>query len=106
MEKEVAREVERQKKQATHDQQDTEEAERQRLRLTRDPNYAFFGSLCSKSKPDLVDIAHALKLRQVTHPGKEKLTKKKIQDFIEAHFNSNPKKHEDLQFEGLFNARR
>ena len=58
----------------------------------------------SKLKPDLVDIAHALKLRQVTHPRKEKLTKKKIQDFIEAHFDSNPEKCEDLQFEGLFNA--
>ena len=97
-------EVERQKKQAARDQRDTEEAERQRLWLTRDPNYAFFGSLGSKLKPDLVDIAHALKLRQITHPGKEKLTKKKIQDFIEAHFDSNPEKREDLRFEGLFNA--
>lgn len=105
-EKEVAKEAERQKKQAARDQRDTEEAERQRLRLTRDPNYAFFGSLGSKSKPDLVDIAHALGLRQVTHPGKEKLTKKKIQDFIEAHFDSNPEKRKDLRFEGLFDARR
>jgi hypothetical protein len=33
-------------------------------------------------------IAHTLRIRHVTHPGKEKLTKKKIQDFIDARFNS------------------
>jgi hypothetical protein len=55
------------------------------LTIHRDPNHAFSGTLGSKSKPDLVDIAHALRIRQVTHPGKEKLTKKKIQDFIDAH---------------------
>ena len=81
-----------------------EEEERQRVRLTRDPNHTFLGALGSNSKPDLVDIAQALGIKQVTHPGKEKLTKKKIQDFIDVHFDSNPRMHKDARFEGLFNA--
>jgi hypothetical protein len=87
------------------DQREAEEEERLRARLTRDPNHAFSGALGSKSRPDLVDVAYALEIREVTH-GKEKLTKKNIQDLINAHFDSHPEKRQDPQFEGLFNSRR
>ena len=57
------------------------------------------------SRPDLVDIAYALEIREVTH-GKEKLTKKDIQDLINSHFDSHPEKRQDPRFEGIFNSRR
>ena len=105
-EKEAATEAEQQKKQSARNQRPlTEEAGRLHTQLTRDPNYAFSGALGSKLRPDLVDVAHALEIKEVTH-GKEKLTKKNIQDLINAHFNLHPAKRQDPRFEGLFNSRR
>jgi len=104
-EKEAAKEAEQQKKKMAQDQREAEEEERLRARLTRDPNHTFSGALGSKSRLDLVDIAYALEIRDVTH-SKERLTKKNIQDLINAHFESHPEKRQDPRYEGLFNSRR
>lgn len=104
-EKGAAREAEQQKKQMTRTQRKTEEVERLDAQATRNPNQTFSGALGSKLRPELVDVARALKIREVTH-SKEKLTKKNIQDLINAHFNLHPEKRQDPRFEGLFNSRR
>lgn len=105
-EKEAAREAEQQKKQAVQDQRRDEELRRQQIRLTRDPNHAFTGALGTKSKPDLVDIAFALGIRAITHPGNDKITKAQVLDLIQQHFDSNPTLRSDARYEGLFTRRR
>jgi len=99
MEHETAKAAEQQKKTAARERRAAQDAEREQQRRERDPKQAFSGSLSSKNKPDLQDVAHALQLDIAG-------TKKDLVDRITAHFNAHPEKKTEAQYEGIFNSRR
>jgi hypothetical protein len=71
------------------------EQERERARAARGPVEAYMGSLASKSKPDLQEIAEALALPKDG-------TKQDLQTRINAHFDAHPRFKEDPKYIGLF----
>lgn len=73
---------------------DAKNAERQARRLRNEP---FSGSLSSKNKNDLEDVALALGV-----PIADKTLKADIRKAIQDHFEAHPKLKEDPQFSGLF----
>lgn len=98
-EQEAKREAREQEKRERHQQKQAKEAERQRQRDTKDPNEAFSGSLGSKSKDDLKDIASALGL-STDGPKKDLLSR------INDKFTKTPALCTDTRYEGLFNRSR
>jgi len=99
MEHEAAKAAEQQKKTAARERRAAQDAEREQQRRERDPNQAFSGSLSSKNKPDLQDVAHSLQL-DITG------TKKDLVERITAHFDARPEKKTEARYEGIFNPRR
>ena len=93
-----AQEKER-KKQEARDKQLEQETERARLRTERDPNQPFVGTLASKKKDELQDVAWALGLP-------ENGTKAEITDRINRYFNDNQQLKTDCRYEGLFTSGR
>ena len=75
--------------------QKEKEAERGQQRQAQDPDAPFTGSLASKNKPDLQEIAAALNLS-------EDGTKDALTQRINVFFNSNPLLHDEPRFSGLF----
>jgi len=73
---------------------DAKKAERQAQRLRNEP---FSGSLSSKNKNDLEDIALALGV-----PFTDKTLKADIRKAIQDHFEAHPELKEDPQFSSLF----
>lgn len=73
------------------------EAERQRLRAERGPNFS--GGLASKNKPDLQDIAEALGLAKDGN-------KPNLLARINSHFDSNINLKSEARYAGLFNRTR
>jgi hypothetical protein len=71
------------------------EQERERARAARGPVEAYTGSLASKSKPDLQEIAEALALSKDG-------TKQDLQTRINTHFDAHPRFKEDPKYVGLF----
>ena len=94
-EKEAERVAKMQKKKETEMVRKEKEAERDQQRQAQGPNAPFMGSLSSKNKPDLQEIAAALGLS-------EDGTKNALMQRINACFNSNPLLHDGPRFSGLF----
>jgi hypothetical protein len=98
-EQEALRAAEERKKREAREQREAKEAEREVQRRQRDPNAPFTGTLFSKTKADLQDIAQVLGL---TMDGQ----KKDILARISTHFDANPILRDDSRFEGIFNRTR
>jgi hypothetical protein len=94
-EKEAERVAKMQKKKETEMVRKEKEAERDQQRQARGPDAPFMGSLSSKSKPDLQEIAAALGLS-------ENGTKDALMQRINACFDSNPLLRDGPRFSGLF----
>ncbi|KAI9454068.1 hypothetical protein BJY52DRAFT_1095640, partial [Lactarius psammicola] len=90
---------EEQRKCKVREQRAAKEAEREAQRQQRDPNAPFTGTLTSKTKANLQDIAQVLGL--VTDG-----QKKDVLAQINAHFDANPTLRDDSRFEGIFNRTR
>lgn len=98
-EQEAARHAKAQKKLDAQNQRTAQEAERERLRRARGPDFAFTGSLSTKNKPDLVDIALDLGLDSVG-------TKAVLLDRIKQHFDEHPEKRSEHRYQGMFSPSR
>ncbi|KAL0056970.1 hypothetical protein AAF712_016412 [Marasmius tenuissimus] len=83
------------RKEASRDAREDQQRQRQEDRAHRDPNKPFTGSLGSKNKPDLQDIAWVLGL---SIDGQ----KKDLIAHITAHFDTHPDLKTDLRFCSLF----
>lgn len=94
-EKEAERAVKMQKKKKAEMLRKEKEAERDQQRQARGPDAPFMGSLPSKNKPDLQEIAAALDLS-------EDGTKDTLIQRINACFDSNPLLRDGPRFSGLF----
>jgi len=92
---EAEREADKQKKHSAQELRAAKEAEREEQRRQRDPNTPFTGTLNSKSKADLQDVAHALGLSMDGQ-------KKDLLGRIKAHFDANTTLHDHPRYEGLF----
>ncbi|KAH9027463.1 hypothetical protein EDB83DRAFT_2555196 [Lactarius deliciosus] len=98
-EQQALKDAQEQKKREAQEQRAANEAERERLRRERDPNEPFTGTLATKTKPDLQDIAQALGI--LTTGGKKDLLKR-----ITQCFDTSPDLRNTPRYEGLFNRRR
>jgi hypothetical protein len=98
-EQEAEREAREQEKQEKQEQKQAKEAERQHKQDEQDPNEEFSGSLHSKSKDDLKDIACLLGL-SMDGQKKDLLTR------ITNKFDNTPGLRTDAHYEGLFRAHR
>src|SRR6266852_4185644 len=94
-EKEAERVAKMQKKKEAERSWKEKEAERDQQRQARGPDAPFTGSLTSKNKPDLQEIAAALNLL-------EDGTKDALIQRITACFDSNPLLRDGPRFSGLF----
>ena len=94
-EKEAERVAKMQKKKEAEMLQKEKEAERDQQRQARGPDAPFIGSLSSKNKPDLQEIAAALNIS-------EDGTKDALIQRINACFDSNPLLRDGPRFSGLF----
>ncbi|KAJ8693251.1 hypothetical protein PTI98_010490 [Pleurotus ostreatus] len=97
--KEAEQREKQQAKDAAREARAAKENEEEQHRVSRDPNEPFYGSLSSKNKSDLKDVAHALKLSK---EGTKEVLLKRIQD----HFDDHPHLRVDQRFHGLFNRGR
>lgn len=95
-EKEVERMAKEQKKNDAEQRRKEKEAERLQHRLNRPPDAPFTGSLSSKNRPDLQEIAGALGLPETG-------TKEVLTQSIKGHFDANPSLRDSPRFSGLFN---
>ena len=95
-EKDAERAAKEQKKRDTAMQQKQKENDREQQRRDRAPDAPFTGSLSSKNKPDLQEIAGALSLA-------EEGTKEVLIHRINTFFDSHPCIHDSERFTGLFN---
>ena len=95
-EQEASRTAEEQRKKEGRELRAAKQAEREKQRRQRDPNKPFTGSLMTKTKADLQDVAQVLGL---TIDGQ----KKELLARINAYFNEHPLLCEDPRFEGIFN---
>ncbi|KAH7869071.1 uncharacterized protein C8R40DRAFT_1026638, partial [Lentinula edodes] len=93
------REAEVQKKNEAQAARDAKDAERQEIRRTMGPTTVFTGSLNSKLKDDLKDIAFVLGLS--LEGNKDELILS-----IKSHFGSHPNLSEDPRYRGLFGRTR
>ena len=94
-EKEAERVTKMQKRKEAELLRKEKEAERDQQRRDRGPDAPFIGSLSSKNKPDLQEIAAALDLS-------EDGTKDALMQRITTHFDSNPLLRDGPRFSGLF----
>ena len=94
-EKEAEQAAKAQKKRDAAIRRKEKEVERDRQHRARGPDAPFTGSLTSKNKPDLKEIAAAL---DITEDG----TKDALIQHINAFFDSNPSLRESPRFSGLF----
>lgn len=95
-EKNAERAAKEQKKKDTAIQQKQKENDREQQRRDQAPDAPFTGSLSSKSKPDLQEIAGALSLA-------EDGTKEVLIHRINTFFGSHPHIRNSERFTGLFN---
>ncbi|KAF8489006.1 hypothetical protein F5888DRAFT_1638814 [Russula emetica] len=98
-EQEEEQRVKKQKKKENTQRREDKAAERRRQRADRDPSEPFRGSLTSKNKGDLQEIAGILFLS-------EDGTVKDLQARIIAHFDAHPDLRDSPMFTGLFNCTR
>jgi hypothetical protein len=95
-EKDAERTAKEQKKKDAEQRRKEKEVERIQHRLNRPPDAPFTGSLGSKNRPDLQEIAGALGLPETG-------TKEALTQSIKAHFDSNLSLRDLPRFSGLFN---
>lgn len=98
-EQEVERQEKAQKKKESMQRRLDKETERRQQRAERDPNEPFRGSLSSRNKADLQEIAGALNLS-------EDGTVKDLLTRITAHFDANSHLRSSPLFSGLFSRAR
>jgi hypothetical protein len=94
-EKDAERIAKAQKKKETEKRRKEKEAARDQQRQARAPDEPFVGSLGSKNKADLQEIAGALSLS-------EDGTKDTLIQRINSFFDSNPHQRDSSRFSGLF----
>lgn len=94
-EQQALKQAQEQKKCEAQEQRAAKEAERERLRLERNPDEPFTGTLTTKSKPDLQDVAQALGLLTTG-------SKKDLLERITNHFDGNPNLRNTPCYENLF----
>jgi hypothetical protein len=94
-EQEAEQEAKKRKKDETTRKRLDKEVEKRQQRAERDPNEPFKGSLASKNKGDLQEIAGALCLPEAG-------TVNDLQTRIMAHFDTNSHLHDSPLFSGLF----
>jgi hypothetical protein len=92
---EAVRVADEEKKHSARELRAAKEAEREEQRWQRDPNTPFTGTLNSKSKADLQDVAHALGLSMDGQ-------KKDLLERIKAYFDANTTLRDHPCYEGLF----
>ena len=98
-EQEATRAAEEERRREVREQRTARQAERDEQRRQRDPNAPFTGTLATKAKADLQDIAQALELESDGQ-------RKDILARINTHFDTHPHLCEDTRFEGMFNRTR
>lgn len=98
-EQEEEQRIKKQKKKEAAQRREDKAAEGRRQRAERDPSEPFRGSLTSKSKGDLQEIASVLGLS-------EDGTVKELQTRIITHFGAHPHLRDSPLFTGLFNRTR
>lgn len=98
-EQEEEQRIKKQKKKENVQQREDKAAERRQQRAARDPSEPFRGSLASKNKGDLQEIAGVLHLS-------EDGTMKDLQARIVAHFDAHSNLRDSPLFNGLFNRTR
>jgi hypothetical protein len=94
-EKDAERAAKAQKKKEVAEQRKEKEAERLQQRRDRPVDAPFTGSLNSKNRPDLQDVAGALGLPETG-------TKEVLIRSINAYFEANPEIRDSPRFSGLF----
>ena len=95
-EKEAEKTAKEQKKKEAEQRRKEKEVEWIQLRFNRPPDAPFTGSLTSKNRPDLQEIAGALGLPETG-------IKEALIRGIKAHFDANPSLRDLQRFSGLFN---
>ena len=95
-EKDAEQAAKEQKKRDAAMQQNQKENDREQQQCDQAPDAPFTGSLSSKNKPNLQEIAGALSLA-------EEGTKEVLIHRINAFFDSHPHIHDSERFTGLFN---
>jgi len=95
-EKDAERKVKEQKKKDAAARRKQKENDREQQRRARAPDAPFTGSLSSKSKPDLQEIAGVLSLPE---DGTKEVLVRRINTF----FDSHPRLRDSDRFTGLFN---
>jgi hypothetical protein len=98
-EQEKEQQDKKKKKEENTQRREDKAAEQRRLRAARDPSEPFRGSLTSKNKGDLQEIAGILGLSKDG-------TVKNLQARIIAHFDAHPDLRDDPLYTGLFNRTR